>query len=236
MKKISICIPTIELKKCDGNDDGIYMLNFLLNTIKEQTYKNFEIVISDQSKTNIIKDECEKWTELDIKYFKNTNGIGSAVCNLNNAISKSNGEYIKPIFQDDFFYSNTSLEYIVKNLKDGEWGAVGTNHCIEDNMDTIINPISPKWICPIKMLGGENLISGPSVLFFKNDNNYLDNNLCWLNDVEFYYRLYLKYGKPILLPKQKIMQRLRKNSLSNTLNNRIKEKEKKYVLVKHSII
>ena len=72
-------------------------------------------------------------------------------------------------------------------------------------------------------------------MFFKNDDNYFDEDLCWLNDVEFYYRLYLKYGLPSLLPRQEIVQRLRGDGVSNTLSNEIKKEERIYVLRKHNI-
>ena len=51
-------------------------------------------------------------------------------------------------------------------------------------------------------------------MFFKNDDNYFDEDLCWLNDVEFYYRLYLKYDLPLLLQNQEIVQRLRSEGVN----------------------
>ena len=46
--KISICIPTTELIYSNGEIMGPYMLNHLLNSISEQTYTDYEIIISDQ--------------------------------------------------------------------------------------------------------------------------------------------------------------------------------------------
>jgi glycosyltransferase involved in cell wall biosynthesis len=234
-KKLSICIPTTELKYSDGTIMGVYMLNSLFKSIDKQTYKDFEIIISDHSPSDIIKEECDKWSNLDIKYYKNTSGIGSAAKNLNFAITKASGEYIKTIFQDDYFHSPEAIEYIMTNIGDSSWGAVGTYHCYEDNTSSLVNPISPSWNDPIQLLGGLNTISGPSVIFFKNDNNFFDENLGWLNDVEFYYRLFIKYGLPLLLPKHMILQRLRNEGVSNVLNDTIKIEEKKYVFAKHNI-
>jgi hypothetical protein len=235
MKNISICIPTTELIDHNGNETGQYMLNFLLNTIENQTYKNFEVIISDQSKNNVIEKECENWPNLNIKYYKNSFGIGSAAKNLNFAISKSNFEIIKPIFQDDFLFSENSLKYIIDNISEESWGFVGTHHCNENNVDVLFNPISPRWDDPVRILSGINTVSGPSVMFFKNDDNYFDEDLCWINDVEFYYRLFKKYGNPLLLSRQEIVQRIRTSSVSNTLNDKIKNEEEKYVLGKHNI-
>jgi glycosyltransferase involved in cell wall biosynthesis len=233
--KISICIPTTELIYSDGTIMGVYMLNFLLKSISIQTFKDFEIIISDHSPSDIIEKECNNWPNLNIKYFKNTKGIGSAAMNLNFAISKATGEYIKTIFQDDYFHTKDALQYISDNLNDFKWGACGTMHCKEDNTNNLYRPMSPRWNNPVNVLSGSNSISGPSVLFFKNDKNYFDENLCWLNDVEFYYRLFIKYGTPLLLPNQCVVQRLRSQGVSNTLSNNIKREEKIFVLAKHGI-
>ena len=235
MTKISICIPTTELIYSNGEIMGPYMLNHLLNSISKQTYTDYEIIISDQSKTDVIKNECDSWSNLNIKYYKNNTGFGSAAKNLNFAISKSTGEYIKPIFQDDYFFSPNTLQYIVDNLGDKTWGFVGTWHCDENQTDKLYRPFSPKWGDSFNLLSGVNTVSGPSVMFFKNDNNYFDEDLCWLNDVEFYYRLYLKYGLPLLLSNQEIVQRLRNEGVSNTLSPDIKNEERVYVLRKHNI-
>ena len=233
--KLSICIPTTELNYSNGDSMGVYMLNFLLKSIEIQTFKDFEIIISDHSKSDIIKDECENWSDLNIKYYKNYQGVGSAAMNLNFALSKATGKYIKTIFQDDYFHTEDSLDYMMRNVGDSGWGAVGTLHCPEDNTDRLIRPHVPSWGDPTRLLSGVNTISGPSVIFFKNDANLFNEDLCWLNDVEFYYRLFKKYGVPLLLPNMVIVQRLRSEGVSNVLQSAIKQEEAQYVLAKHGI-
>ena len=235
MDKLSICIPTTELNYSNGTSMGVYMLRFLFKSIEIQTFKDFEIIVSDHSKSDIIKDECEKWKDLNIKYYKNDQGVGSAAMNLNFAISKATGKYIKTIFQDDYFHTEDSLDYMMRNVGDSGWGAVGTLHCQEDNTDNLIRPHVPIWTDPTRLLSGVNTISGPSVIFFKNDDNLFNEDLCWLNDVEFYYRLFKKYGVPLLLPNKLIVQRLRSEGVSNVLGSKIKEEERDYVLAFHNI-
>ena len=55
MTKVSICIPTTELMYSNGESMGVYMLNHLLNSIKSQTFNDYEIIIADQAKSDIIK-------------------------------------------------------------------------------------------------------------------------------------------------------------------------------------
>ena len=237
MSKLSIVIPTTELKYSNGVIMGVYMLNHLLSSIEMQTFKDYEIIISDHSPSSIIKDECEKkWGHLNLTYYKNDSGVGSAAKNLNFAISKANGEYIKTIFQDDYFLTENALECMMDNIGDMGWGAVGTMHCNEDDTENLHFPHSPRWDDPMRILSGVNTISGPSVIFFKNDENYFDEDLCWLNDVEFYYRLFKKYGVPLLLDEKVVVQRLRGEGVSNVLESNIKKEESVYVLAKHDLV
>ena len=233
--KLSICIPTTELKYSDGSVMGIYMLKHLLKSIETQSFKDYEIIISDHSPSSIIKDECEKWGHLNLVYYKNNTGVGSAAKNLNFAISKAKGEYIKTIFQDDYFLSPNALEIMMSNIGDNGWGAVGTMHCNEDETNNLYFPHSPRWVYPTKILSGINTVSGPSVILFKNDGDYFDENLGWLNDVEFYYRLFKKFGVPLLISEHLVVQRLRNEGVSNKLDTKIKEEESVYVLAKHGL-
>jgi hypothetical protein len=233
MKKISICVPTAELKKPNGEKCGVDLLNTLLITIDRQTFKDYEIIISDHSINDDIENSLTNWKHLDIKYYRNELGRGIPAVNLNNAISKSNGEFIKIMFQDDLFYDEKTLEYISSHTDQYQYGFVGSYCCVGDDTTNLINPLSPSWGSADTILEGANTVGGPTVMFFKNDGNYFDENLCWLNDTELYYRLYLKYGNPLCLPNLCVIQRLRTNGLSNTIPMNVRYEEKKYVLNKH---
>jgi glycosyltransferase involved in cell wall biosynthesis len=235
-RKISICIPTTEMIYSDGTTMGVIMLKFLFNTISTQTFKDFEIIIADQAQSDIIKDECEKWSEFDLKYYKNDKNIGSAAANTNFAISKATGDYIKIMFQDDFFHNQNALEYLVNNIGNYSWGALGAYHCNENDTDNIFRPFLPRFDNPVNILCGGNTVSGPSVTWFKNDDNYFDENLCYLNDTELFYQLYLKYGNPFLANDYFVVQRLRKDGVSSNMPQQIINEEVIYVQVKHKII
>jgi hypothetical protein len=123
----------------------------------------------------------------------------------------------------------------MSSIGDKGWAAVGTMHCNEDETDKLHFPHSPRWIDPVKILSGMNTISGPSVILFKNDGDYFDENLGWLNDVEFYYRLFKKFSVPLLIEDKLIVQRLRNEGVSNQLDSKIKSEESVYVLAKHGL-
>jgi glycosyltransferase involved in cell wall biosynthesis len=197
------------------------MLTQLFKSIESQTYKNYEVVISDHCVDGSIKKVCDEWKELiNIKYYPFNEKYGSCEANLNNAIIKANGEFIKPMLQDDYFNSNEALSIMVDHLSksDKKWISVGCVHINENNINNIIRPHVPSLPNPTNLLNGVNTIGSPVVIMFKKDVDILfDENLIWLMDVEFYYRLYSKYGDPILIKDMLITVRLRKDGITNTM-------------------
>lgn len=225
---ISICIPTYEM-----NGKGVEYLNYSFNILYQQTYTDFEVIISDHSISNEIKDLCEQWNQiLNIKYFKNNYKIGISSANINNAIDKAKGEIIKILFQDDFLYDEYSLETQLKYLK-GNWLVTA---CCHYDGKTIHTPFYPEYHNDIQY--GRNTISSPSVLMFRNKNIiYFDEELFWLMDVDYYKRMYMKYGKPDICDYISVVNREHKNQVSNILvNENIKQKELNYIIKKYENI
>ena len=58
MSEISICIPTYEFK-----GDGVKYLAELFDTLRVQTFQDFNIVVSDHSIDDEIHDFCKKSSE-----------------------------------------------------------------------------------------------------------------------------------------------------------------------------
>lgn len=231
MKTISICIPTYEMK-----GRGSKYLEETFDKLKNQTFKDFDIVISDHSKNQDIKRLCEKYQEiLDIKYFKNEKNLGSSSSNINNAIKKAQGKLIKIIFQDDFLYNEKSLESIINNfdLNKDRWLITA---CIHSNDETnFYRPFYPKYNKFIHL--GNNTISSPSVLTIKNKNPLLfDENLIWLMDVDYYKRCYNKYGYPKILNEINVVNRTGSHQVSNSIISiYTKIKELIYILIKYTV-
>ena len=77
-----------------------------LDSIKEQTYSNIELIITDDGSSDTTIDICRKWLDLNGKYFYNYKFI-TVECNTgipancNRALNASNGEWIKFIAGDD---------------------------------------------------------------------------------------------------------------------------------------
>lgn len=231
IKHISVAIPTYEMKGL-----GPVFLKETLDILSQQTYKDFDVVISDESKTNIIKDVCDKYAGvLDIKYFKNPDGQNKFSTNTNYAIQKSTGKLIKILLLDDFIYSKTALEEIAQNfdLEKDSWMATTCTHSSDGK--TFFRPFYPRY--NDKTILFKNTISSPSVLVLKNDNPLMfDTNIMWYVDLDYYKRCFQRFGEPKILNKIGVVNRVGEHQATNTTaTENLRQKEFFYILKKYNI-
>ncbi|MBU0924027.1 glycosyltransferase family 2 protein, partial [bacterium] len=79
--------------------DSDFFFKRCLDSLWNQSFQDFEIVVTDNSEDDTIKTICE-WYRTGIKYFKNPRkGMAQ---NTNEAIQKSKGELIKILYMDDY--------------------------------------------------------------------------------------------------------------------------------------
>jgi len=77
-----------------------------------------------------------------------------------------------------------------------------------------------------RIYAGINTISCPSVLTFRNENPLLlDESLNWLVDVEYYKRLYNRYGLPFIIEDICTVNRESEISLTNMIKISEKQEE-----------
>lgn len=216
---ISICIPCYEM-----GGKGAHRLDQLLQTIYNQNLDslNLEVVISDHSLNNDIENLLNgKYSNRNINYNKNTKNRGSSSSNINNALDHANGDYIKIMFQDDFFVNKNALKIISSEKR--PWLVCGCVHSNEDE-HVFFHHLIPKWHGGI--IEGINTIGGPSCLYFKKTDIRFDERLLWFMDVDFYYKLFLKYGEPYIITNPLYCSRLSSAMVSKSLvTNEIIEKE-----------
>jgi len=210
MIEVSVCIPTY---------NGEKYLKESLESIKKQTFKNIEVIISDdQSKDNTLKIAHEFKQEVDFPvsiYTHQPQGIGA---NWNHCIEKAEGTYIKFLFQDDILYDTCIEEMVEIYTKYPEIGLVACKR------DFIIDPDMKSeqteiWIEKYKDLqidyelfnesiyyltknvfgeisfldGHRNKIGEPSCVMFRKDITksigLFDVRLKQILDYEYWYRI-----------------------------------------------
>ncbi|MEI6400318.1 MAG: glycosyltransferase family 2 protein [bacterium] len=229
MAKISICIPTYEM-----HGEGTSFLQRSFEALLKQSFKDFDVVISDHSKDTKIQEFCETYrNQLQIHYHKNTEHLGSSSANINNAMTKATGTLIKILFQDDFLYGNDSLEKIVKNFdtEKDHWLVTACNHTT--NGTSFSKTHYPTYNSNIYL--GKNTIGAPSVLTLKNQNIPLfDNNLAWLMDCDYYRKCYDRFGKLKILNEITVSIGLGEHQVTNTeATTQIRYEEYRYCLRKY---
>lgn len=88
-----------------------------INSILNQTYKNFELIIIDDCGKNDLNTIINKINDKRIKCYKNEKNMG-LVYSLNKAIKLSSGKYIARMDTDDYAYPNrleVEVEFLEKN-------------------------------------------------------------------------------------------------------------------------
>lgn len=211
MPKVSICVPAY------GNPEGIRRL---LDSIKEQTFTDYEVVLTDDSKDDSVRKAALGAGIETLRYFKNEKRLG-ATGNWNEAVRLSSGDYVKMMHHDDWFSQPDSLARLVE-LLDGSPGAAlafcgswqvsldgsrtavserqsapnGPQACAAGCSDRFARCISEEHEKLLRddwrnlFLG--NYIGAPSATIYRRNDQEYEEKLTWVMDMEYYMRLLQK--------------------------------------------
>ena len=97
----SVVVPAYETKE--------KFLTVLIDSMLEQTYPYWELVIADASNTAIVKKQCEKYQDKRICYYalEKNKGISE---NTNQGLEKATGDYIGLLDHDDYLTPDALFE------------------------------------------------------------------------------------------------------------------------------
>ena len=184
---ISICIPAYK---------GVHTLRRLLDSIAIQTYKRFEVVVTDDSPDREVEYLCNLYqARFDLRYFKNIVQLGTPE-NWNEGVRRAKGEWIKIMHDDDWFVSDHSLMQFVDAIEASPGSnfifSGYTNVSSQISKTILLPPRKRMFLNPSSQLLSENVIGPPSVTLYHNLTGLgYDRNLKWLVDIDFYIQ-YLK--------------------------------------------
>lgn len=184
-KLISICIPAYRRPE---------NIRRLLQSISEQVFTNYEIVITDDSPDESVHEVVRQFSHLHIIYYKNEKALGTP-SNWNFGISKAKGEWIKIMHDDDWFFDKWSLQKFHE-------AAVQSRQLFifSEYMNVFENGRKKRIRFPylwrnkiIKnpmVLLARNVVGPPSVtLIHCSIVERYDDSLKWRVDMEYYIRL-----------------------------------------------
>ncbi len=224
-KKLSIAIPTSDMP-----DKKIFFKR-CLNSLWNQSFQDFDIIVTDNSEDDEIKNICE-WFRTGIYYYKNPRkGMAQ---NTNEAIKRSTGELIKIIYMDDFMAHDNALKEIVDAFT-GQWLVTTCKHTKSTTMSDkhFVNIHVPRYSEDINI--GNNTIGSPSVLTIKNKDPLLfDEKMTWLLDCDYYHRMHEKYGLPTILDDVNVIIGLHPDQATHTMGEERKAQEAKYIKQKYA--
>lgn len=218
-KEISVVIPT------HGMKNGEYFFRRCLDSLWNQSFQDFDIVVTDNSDDDKIERICE-WYRTGIHYYRNPRkGMAQ---NTNEGINRATGRLIKILYMDDYMAHNKALENIHRHFK-GEWLVTGCAHS-RDGIEKI-RPHFPEYNSDIHII---NTIGSPSVLTIKNDVPLLfDEELTWLLDADLYKRYHEAYGNPTILEEINVIIGIGQHQMTYELTDERKLQEEVYVKTKH---
>jgi len=188
---VSICIPAY--KRVD-------FLSKLLDSIAIQTYRDFEVIITDDSSDDSVAALTDQYkSHFPIHYQKNPLALGTPA-NWNAAIGLAKGQWIKMMHDDDWFTDKNGLQqfasiaaatktpfifsgFYTVNLENGQqqqyvltrWHA----YLLKRNPYNILS---------------QNFIGHPSTTLIRNDQyERYDERVKWVVDIEYYSRCLVRY-------------------------------------------
>jgi glycosyltransferase involved in cell wall biosynthesis len=201
MPFISICIPAYK---------NLDYLRRLLDSISIQTYKDFEVIITDDTPDESLVPLIHQYMHLfKINYCKNAIALGTPA-NWNFAISKAEGIWVKLMHNDDWFSDENSLK---------EFAFAASEHTTNDfifsgfmevkndgSAKKYVISATEKWLLKMSVLNlfKKNFIGHPSTTLIKNNRqSWYDENIKWVVDFEFYIRClkktnFLSISKPLI--------------------------------------
>ncbi len=186
--KVSICIPTY---------NQTAYLKILLDSIAGQTFKDYEIIVSDDSTTTDVKKLIDSFSFGEkLRYYHNQPSLGSP-SNWNAAIAKASGEFVKIMHHDDAFVDENALGQMVKTIDSNKLDYLFSDSVIENVQDKERNRVHHiKRFNSLKkkpyLLFFGNSIGSPSTSLLRRNvfaDMHYDPKYIWLVDIEYYTRL-----------------------------------------------
>lgn len=117
MVKISVIIITYNMG---------HLIEFALNSLRNQTYKHFEVIVVDNYSTDNTEKIIKAYPDLSLKYLKiHNNGIISKSRNL--GVNNSCGEWVAFLDADDY-WDETKLEKISQIINSCASDCVAISH------------------------------------------------------------------------------------------------------------
>jgi glycosyltransferase involved in cell wall biosynthesis len=191
---ISICIPAYK---------RIEFLQRLFDSIAIQTYKGYEVIITDDSPDEVVATFVKNFQGIEsVHYYRNLTTLGTPE-NWNESIRKARGTWIKLMHDDDWFSDAKSLQIFYEatiNHAEHSFVFSGHNNIKEGKnlKDEILLNAEGNFLLkqsPLNLFK-KQFVGNPSCTLIRKDIGiYYDSRFKWVVDFDFYIRCLLKVKK-----------------------------------------
>ena len=221
---ISVIVPIDNVASC---------LEMCLKSIETQSYPHFEVILINDGSTDSSKEICEEFVFRD-KRFKYIELKDAGFSNVRNiGILNSSGEYITFINGKDFVEYNYLKELYDNSVKYNSEIVIGSYNKfneVDNNYYFYAGPYREEQYLDHDIIDNipklikyrENVESNCGILFHKK----LFNNVLFplnkrFDDVSINYKLFLESRKITYINKELYTYRIRKESNTNYINEKI---------------
>jgi glycosyltransferase involved in cell wall biosynthesis len=206
--------------------NGEKFIDTAIQSILNQTYKNFELIIVNDSSTDGTEKIVKAFKDVRIKYRKNKSRLGLAA-NRNAALSLATGKYIAILDADDYAHPSRLQEQVSLLLANKSCVICGSYAEVIDEHNTIIN----RWKFPLDAtsLRGRFYIQFPlvhsSVMFRHSTVQKLmldyDAKFSPSEDYDFCFKL-LTVGEAQVIPRFLVRYRVHQQNSSKNSKSTVK--------------
>ena len=232
---ISVIIPVYNAEK---------YLEQCLNSIKNQTYKNFEVIIVNDGSKDNTDSICKKFAQSDsrFRYFSKENGGVSSARNF--GLDNANGHYITFIDGDDWVEHN-HLEILIKSITEKNSDiAICSYKEFDNNIDTyytIVYTKQEKNLLNFEKMNRDDFLTifpklmsinvcfnnAVAKLFRKElvNNLRFDTSIKYGEDLDFYFSLYLNVESISYVDELTYVYRIHGDSTTSNFNQEHAEQE-----------
>ena len=232
---ISIVIPIYNAEK---------YLEECLNSIKNQTYKNFEVIMVNDGSKDESETICKRFLEYDarFRYFTKENGGVSSARNL--GLDNVKGDFITFIDSDDWIAEN-HLELLINSIKKTNSDIVVSCYKeFDNNIDTyytIVYTKQEKNLLNFEKMNRDDFLTifpklmsinvcfnnAVAKLFRKElvNNLRFDTSIKYGEDLDFYFSLYLNVESISYVDELTYVYRIHGDSTTSNFNQEYAEQE-----------
>ena len=214
-------------------DNVASSLELCLKSIENQSYPHFEVILINDGSTDSSKEICEEFVFRD-KRFKYIELKDAGFSNVRNiGILNSSGEYITFINGKDFVEYNYLKELYDNSVKYNSEIVIGSYNKfneVDNNYYFHVGPYREEQYLDHDIIDNtsklikyrENVESNCGILFHKK----LFNNVLFplnkrFDDVSINYKLFLESRKITYINKELYTYRIRKESITHNINEKI---------------